>query len=138
MFSIPVFLAVTISKPAYVGGLAALAAAGAYLITRKDSAIETRRREAVKLSRVAAENGMPMISGILEAYAVGDYSGIVTQVGVLHDRMTDEKERKAVWRGVLETQLDKHVADPVLFEELLAAIEKRKPDVKITRPPKTA
>lgn len=135
----PILFAATVSQPAYIAMLAGLAGLGGYALLRSDGRVESRRRNSVKLSRVAAENGFPHVTTILDAYAVGDYSGALAAIGSLHETLTDEPQRKAAFNAMLSVQLDKRLADVGQREELFRLIE-TKGGVTIDRktPPKAA
>jgi len=125
MFTLPILFGIVVAKPVFIGMAAAVAGLGGYLLVRGDSRVEGRRRNAVKLSRIAAENGLPLTSAMLDSYAVGDYSGVLSGVGHLHDTLTDEKQRKAALMVFLDTQLDLRLSNKELREELFQAIEKK-------------
>lgn len=65
---------------------------------KKDTEVEERRRAAIKLSGVYRSAGLVHTSEFLEAYAVGDYSGMgkkVTQAAaLLNDASAGEKALK--------------------------------------------
>lgn len=129
----PVLFAVTLSQPVFLGMLAAVVGGGAYLMVKGDGRVEARRRNAAKLSHLAAAEGLPLTSGMLDSYAVGDYSGLMGSIAALHEELTDETRRKAAVGVFLGVQLEKNLADPVKRDELLALIEKRL-NIKIPRP----
>lgn len=132
MFTLPLLFGLVVSKPAFVGLAAAAAGLGGYLLVRGDSRVEGRRRNAVQLSRIASENGLPLTSQMLDAYAVGDYSGVIAGVSNLHQTLTDEKQRKAAVHVFLETQLDLRLASPEQTDGLLGLIEQKKPGLLAT------
>lgn len=119
----PVLLGVVISNTALVGLLAAAAGLGGYLLVKGDGRVEARRREAVKLAQIASENGFPSVSEALSAYAIGDYSGIVSAGRGLYATLTDDTQRKAVFDSMLRVQLDKKLNDPVAKAEFLKLLE---------------
>lgn len=123
---IPVlFGAVTLSTPVMVALAAVLAGVGGYLITKGDGRVESRRRESVKLSRIAADNGFPGVSEILDSYAVGDYSAVIGGVRGLYAVLTDDVQRKASFDAMLKIQLDKRLADPTQKAELVHLLESK-------------
>ena len=127
MFSFPILLGAISYKMIALAAAPVAVGAVSYLLVRGDSRVEARRKRAAALSRLASENGLPLTTGTLESYAVGDYSGMLGGVDALHDELIDPVRRKAALGIFLDVQLDKNLANPDLSDGLMALIEKKKP-----------
>lgn len=113
MFAIPFLIAagtMTLPTIAVVGGLATLAAGGAYFAMKGDSRVESRREKAIALSRLASEEGFPHIVPILDAYAVGDYSGVLSALHAFAAILLDPVQRRQAFESMLAVQVKRHLA----------------------------
>jgi hypothetical protein len=113
---------------AFWGGIAALAAGGLYGVTsllfKGDDRIEERRKTALKVGGWAAKNGVPYLPTFLNAYAIGNYSDVLSHLGRVNDAIDDGTAEAGVQK-FLEAQLNMRLDDPALREDLFARIEKR-------------
>ena len=90
-----------------VGLLALLAAAGAVsFFYRKDTKIEGRRKEAIKIAEFFTKLGLPHTAGFFNDYAVGDYSGMWSSAKAVLKILDDPAQRKAAVRQVVTGNLD--------------------------------
>lgn len=95
---------------------------------RKDTAIENRRRGAIKLASMLRGYGLKRIPAILEAYGVGDYSGIVHEVADtvrLFEAGPDAvtKEFEQVFDAVLSVKLQTEAGRAFIAAKLTDAIK---------------
>lgn len=113
-------------------GLAAIAYFAGKLLIKGDNRVEERRRQAIKLSNWTASNGLPGLSRLSEAYAVGDYSSLITQAKVLAETLGNDQEALAIVDGFLKFQLTKRLGTPEGREAVIAFVETQL-NVKIDR-----
>lgn len=105
--------------------LAVVAFAVGVLLFKLDTRRENMRRDAIELSRLAGDAGLPITAGLLEDVGVGDYSGVFQHVKELVRTLRDENQRKAALRHFLEVQLEKYMADEGKRKELFAYMQNK-------------
>jgi len=114
------------------------------LLFKGDSAIENRRRVATRLAGRLRELGFTRLPPILEDYAVGDYSGMISKIREVADLLGDERERQSEFERVFQLVLEAKMRDPEKREALLKtvdrlrAVHERPPVVGGTLPPVVA
>jgi hypothetical protein len=101
----PVTIALCVTVPVLAGFLAAFA-------FRKDTEKENRRRAAIVGSQITRDFGLTHAPKILEAYAVGDYSGMVHEVKELAKLATTPALLQAELDSVLKSVVAKKMATP--------------------------
>lgn len=113
----------------------ALASVAAYVVgklfVRGDSAVEERRRGALTLLVDAEKAGLGFLAPLLQDYAVGDYSGVVKEVGKLRDGLHDPERRRLALQTFLAKQFELHAADPDGRAAIEALVLKYVPDEDI-------
>lgn len=102
------------------------------VLFKADTRVEDRRRRAVKLSRWADKNGLPVLSQCLDCYAVGDYSGLIHGISQLSDIVGDDDQIGPAINKFLQVQLVKKAKTEEGREEVLAVLE-RELGIKIPR-----
>ena len=102
MFSNPIVMIALASGLLFVMGK---------LMAKGDTAVEERRRGAMTLLVDAEKAGLGFLSPMLQDYAVGDYSGLIKEVGKLRDGLHDAERRRTALRTFLEKQFEIHAGD---------------------------
>ena len=87
--------------------------------------VEGRRSRAVHLATWAKVNGLPILSGVFEKYAVGDYTGTIAGIGQLHDLLADDELSKQAIDGFLKVQFDKALSTHEGRENLIKLVEEK-------------
>lgn len=109
--------------------LLAVGAVVAYFLVqflfKRDTAVEERRRRAIKLSQWCSKNGLPLAGQALDCYAVGDYSGLLFNLKHLGDVIGDDDQISPAVDKFLKTQLDKKLQSHDGREEVLRYVEER-------------
>lgn len=90
---------------------------------RRDTAQEERRRKAIKIAGKLKELGLTRVPTVLEAYAVGDYSGIAGAVSDLHEVMLDPTQRRAEFYKVAKALITEFMRDEEQRPALLKHIQ---------------
>jgi hypothetical protein len=98
--------------------------AGRLLSKDKDTLVHLKR-ECQELSKQFSDMGLPITSALLDDIAVGDFKGIRIHVRAILKTLHDADQRKAAISVMLKKQLDTHLADAQLREELFSLIAKR-------------
>lgn len=88
-----------------IGVFLLLVLVGSFLF-RKDTEIEQRRLRARKVSDICKEWGWSDLASVLDAYVVGDYSGIADQVKMYFDQLTDPTKAAAFFVSASKRHLD--------------------------------
>lgn len=101
-------------------------AAIGYLIYQGDTRVEQRREHALSIAAKARENGFEVLPELLEAYAIGDYSKLLKEMGVQYRVFANDELRAAAYNKFLKRQLEVGLADPERREKIYAAVERRK------------
>jgi hypothetical protein len=94
------------------------------LLFKGDSAIENRRRVATRLAGRLRELGFTRLPPILEDYAVGDYSGMISKIREVADLLGDERERQSEFERVFQLVLEAKMRDPEKREALLKTVDR--------------
>lgn len=123
-----------IANPLGLAALIATAFLGARAIVRVDSSIEDRRRNAIKAHAFFAKYGMHVTASLLEAYSVGDYSGLVTKVRELTEIVGDEKRLMLEFDRIFTEVLNAKFKDPESRMGVLKKIEDLKKQHDATQP----
>lgn len=94
------------------------------LLFKGDSAIENRRRVATRLAGRLRELGFTRLPPILEDYAVGDYSGMISKIREVADLLGDERERQSEFERVFQLVLEAKMRDPEKREALIKTVDR--------------
>lgn len=97
-------------------GVLAAAGVGSFLF-RKDTEIEKRRKEAIKIAEFFRDLQLPLTAGFFSDYAVGDYSGMWNSAKAVLKILEEPDQRKAVVRRVVESNLHYLADDQVESEK---------------------
>jgi hypothetical protein len=91
-------------------GAAAASFFGAKFIGGVDDGIEDRKRGTMKLALWAQQNGLGVLSGLLENYTVGAKSELVRSIREIVDVVRDEEKSKVALDQFLSVQLRKQLS----------------------------
>lgn len=105
---------------------------GGKLLVKGDTRVENRRRDAVGMAAWCHSNGLPVLKDLLSSYAVGDYSGVLHQIGIIREIVSDADRAKEAVNKFLQVQLDARLNNSEGREELIAYVE-RKLNVRLDR-----
>lgn len=94
------------------------------LLFQGDTAVENRRRVATRLAGRLRELGFTRMPPILEDYAIGDYSGMISKIREVADLLGDERERQAEFDRVFQLVLEAKMRDPEKREALLKTVDR--------------
>ena len=83
---------------------------------------ENRRRRAIDLATEFGSWGLPQLSGIFTAYAVGDYSGLLEKINALREQIQG-RGLPDEFRNLFEKLLDHFAKDPVWRDKIQKAID---------------
>lgn len=118
MFDLPLLIGVTVPDPVAYGALALLAFGGVVMALKVDGKVEARREASIALARLASEEGFPHVAPILDAYAIGDYSGVAGGVKAFTSMMLDPQSRQQAFRAMLKVQFGRFVNDKAKLESM--------------------
>jgi len=116
------FIPVAVYKAAAAISIPVAIAAVVKLIFSVDTKVENRRRIAIEISERLNENGLTMFSELLQSYAVGDKSGMITTLVELKKIVRDPVALEAQLKRLFSIQLNKMVKDPTAREEIVKTV----------------
>ena len=103
--------------------MAALAFLGGKAIFSVDNKIEDLKGDAIELSTITHEAGLPLTSGLLIDLGKGDFSGAVKNGREILRVLRDPQLRDATFQTFLKVQLDKQLADNNKRDALVKYVE---------------
>jgi hypothetical protein len=104
--------------------VAVIAGLVVFLLVRRDSRIEDRRRDVKQIEDWCNKWGLTQMAKLLDAYTVGDYSGMVRAVHEALAGLDTEAEREAHAKQILLGQLKVRIPDKALREDLALELNK--------------
>jgi len=105
---------------------AVAAALAGYVAYQVDEKIEDKRRHALDIGQWATENGLEWIARLMNAYGIGDKSGMARELADLYKIFRDDKLRQTAFAKVLDRQLAIALADPDRRGLVYKAVDDRK------------
>ena len=81
--------------------------------------------DALDLSQILAEEGLPLTSGLLKDVATGDLSTAAQHLTQIVATLRDPVRRSLVITNLLTRQIEKAIADPAKKQQLLALLEQK-------------
>ena len=94
-------------------GAVAVAFFGARWLYTQDTAVEDRRRSALKMSAALRSKGLTRVADFFEDYAVGDYSGMLKKLKDAAVVLSHDAALQDEFEGVFDKLLAEKLADPV-------------------------
>lgn len=113
-------------------GAVAAAFFGAKTIGTVDNRVEDRKRGTMKLAIWASNNGLPLLTDLLENYTVNARTEVIGSIRSLIDVLRDADQSKAALDTFLKVQLTKKLSTEEGKKQILTQIEEIL-DVKIDR-----
>lgn len=87
--------------------------------------LHTVQRDALELSQVLADEGLPLTSGLLKDIATGDVSTAAQHLRQIADTLRDPVQRSLVLTGLITRQIEKAANDPARKSQLLTLLEQK-------------
>lgn len=81
--------------------------------------------DAMDLSQILADEGLPLTSGLLKDVATGDLSTAAQHLSQIVATLRDPVRRSLVITNLLTRQVEKAIADPAKKQQLLALLEQK-------------
>lgn len=113
-----------LQNPLLLGGIGVAMFFVGRLLFQGDTSVEQRRRAATRLAGRLRELGFTRLPPILEDYAVGDYSGMISRIREVADLLGDERERQAEFERVFQLILEARLRDPERRDLLLKTVDR--------------
>lgn len=88
----------------------------------KDTQAEQRRLHAIEISRELTLQGFDYLPTFFDAYAVGDYSGMASQIKHAYTYLKNDTNRNAMLDAFLKKQLDRAINDPERRDYVLKTV----------------
>lgn len=90
-----------------------------------ESITETVQRDALEVSQILADEGLPLTSGLLKDIATGNMKTAVQHLRQIQGVLRDPMSRSLVIASFLRHQIEKSLADPAKKTQLLSVIEEK-------------
>lgn len=133
-------LAVTITSAGLIQAVLALAAAAGVTgwLTKKDSGIEERRRQAIDFASVLDSLGLDILSNLVKSYAVGDYGSVLAAVKTLYLELKTPEALLERLRTSFKKQLTARLANPDEAAHIVEAVRPLIAKMEAEKPKKEA
>lgn len=115
---------VTPTGAALIGAVALAALALGFLLFRKDTEIEQRRKAAIEAAEVLTAQGLTLLPAILTDYAVGDYSGMINRIRSAARMLLNPKHAEAEFDQLFTNMLERRLKDPETRATLVEKVNK--------------